>query len=52
MKHLRLLMKRRNFLTNNDIITPELIFHKSIIKKYFIEGKKTHSSLGILNGNN
>jgi hypothetical protein len=49
--HLRLLMKRRNFLANNNIITPDLIFQKSIVKKYFIEGKKTHSSLGMLNRN-
>ena len=45
ISHLRLLMKRRKFLANNDIITPELIFHKSIVKKYFIEGKRKYTQI-------
>jgi len=43
--HLKLLKKRLKFLTNKDIITPELIFHKSIIKKYFIEGKRKYTQI-------
>jgi len=38
-------MKRRNFLTNNNIITPDFIFKKSIVKKYFIERKKKYFAL-------
>jgi|TARA_B100002003_G_scaffold55143_1_gene50631 hypothetical protein len=45
MGHLRLLMKRRNFLTNNNIITPDFIFKKSIVKKYFIERKKKYTQI-------
>ena len=52
MGHCGILKQRRKFLKDKNIAAPELIYQQSIVKKYFIEGKKTHSSLGILNGNN
>ena len=45
MGHLRLLMKRRSFLANNNIITPEFIFKKSIVRKYFIGGKRKYTQI-------
>ena len=52
MGHCGILKQRRKFLKDKNIAAPELIYQQSIVKKYFIEGKKTHSSLDILNGNN
>ena len=52
MGHLGVLIQRREFLKGGNINVPELIYQQSIVKKYFIEGKETHSSLDILNGNN
>jgi len=51
MGHCGILKQRRKFLKDKNIAVPELIYQQSIVKKYFIEGKETHSSLGILNGN-
>ena len=51
MGHCGILKQRRKFLKDENIAAPELIYYHSIVKKYFIEGKETHSSLGILNGN-
>ena len=52
MGHWGVLKQRRKSLNANNIAIPELIYDQSIVKKYFIEGKKFHSSLGILNRNN
>ena len=47
MGHLGVLKKRRASLKGNNIVIPKLIYQQSIVKKYFIDRKKVHSSLGI-----
>ena len=50
--HLGVLKKRRASLKGNNIVIPKLIYQQSIVKKYFIDRKKVHSSLGIFYENN
>ena len=45
MGHWSLIKKRRENLKPNNIIIPELIYNQSIVKKYFIEGKKYFSHI-------
>ena len=52
MGHLGVLKKRRASLKANNIVIPKLIYQQSIVKKYFIDRKKVHSSLGIFYENN
>ncbi len=45
LSHLSLLKKRREFLNQDKLISPELIFQKSIVVKYFISKIKKYSEL-------
>ena len=43
--HWNMIKQRRETLKTNNIIIPELIYNQSIVKKYFIEGKKFFSQI-------
>ena len=45
MGHCGILKQRRKFLKDKNIAAPELIYNQSIVKKYFIEGKKYFSQI-------
>jgi hypothetical protein len=45
MGHFGRLKQRRKFLKDKNIIIPRLIYNQSIVKKYFIQGKKYFSQI-------